>query len=77
MAVVQCDKCGRTFNDYDRSWNCPHKRLFAGLSVAPDDVRPGRKSRAWVRALAYASILFVIGLAVALFLIVLRRSYPL
>lgn len=25
--IVSCDKCGKRFDDYVRSWVCPHKRI--------------------------------------------------
>lgn len=62
MAVVQCKKCGRVFNDEDRSWNCPHKRLNPGMSIDLEPPAPP-SPRA---SITIAVLIVVLSVAVAL-----------
>ena len=78
---VECEKCGRWFDDEFRSWNCPHRRINPGMSV---DLEPPEDPRSqwttlyswgdYVRAILFGvGVLGVIVCAVILFLRALGR----
>jgi len=75
---VECDKCGRWFDDEFRSWNCPHRRINPGLSVdldPPEDPRQQWTPLYSWRDGAFALLVAVVILAaVAVFVLAWQRT---
>lgn len=67
MAVVECEKCGRVFNDLYRSWNCPHRSIDPGMSVDLEPPAPTspRSSITIAVLIAVLSVAVVLGAWIA------------